>query len=280
MEIAVENSKGERLELKEEYKVVDVDGLTPAGATINTNKVATVDGEYFNSSYVNKKNIVLTIVPEGDSEKARIELYRYFKPKYPIKVYFKTKYRNVYIEGYVETMEGGLYTKKQSFQVSILCPRPFFFSADKNVQMEQEAEKRSFVFPFSIEEDEGIIISEIIVDKKQEFFNEGRETGITIELIARGTVINPVIYNRTTGQKFGLKVRMEKGEKIKIDTRTGKKTVYLLDIEGSFNILNKIQKDSKWIILTEGKNILSYSCEYGENNLKISYGLETIYEGI
>ena len=280
MEIAVENSRGERLELKDDYKVVDVDGLTPATATINTDKVAIVDGEHFNSSYVNARNIVLTIVPEGEPEKARLELYRYFKPKYFVKVFFKTKYRNVYVDGYVETFGGTPYSQKQSFQVSILCPGPFFHSVDKNIRMEQETEKSNFVFPFFLEENEGIAISEIIIEKDIELINEGQETGIVIELLAKGTVINPVIYNRTTGQKFGIKTEMNTGETIIIDSRTGKKSINMIKNGGTTNYLNKIQQGSKWLTLVEGKNMILYSCEYGENNLRITYTIETLYEGI
>ena len=134
MKIVVKNHIGQSVELDPfNYPVVSVDGLTPTGATINTSNVATVDGTFFNSSYVNQRNIVLTITPNVEAERARLFLYQYFKPKYPVTLYFKTRTRDVYIEGYVETFEGSLYDQKQSFQISVICPQPFFNDVKESV---------------------------------------------------------------------------------------------------------------------------------------------------
>ena len=184
MEITVINHLGKSLVLDTiNFPVVSVDGITPSGATINTSGAATVDGTFFNSSYMNEKNIVLTITPNCQAEKARLKLYEFFKPKYNLRLIFKTKYRNVYIEGYVETFEGSLYEMKQSFQISIICPQPFF--VDMNVQViKQSTTLDVFSFPFSAAE-EGIALSTTQEIIETVLMNGGEETtGAIIKLIA------------------------------------------------------------------------------------------------
>ena len=133
MQITVENHIGQQLILDKNFPVINAEGLTPSSATINTFGAGIADGTFYNSSYVNSRNIVLTIVPEGNAEKARLTLYRYFKPKYKVRLYFKTAFRNVYIDGYIETFEGALYSQKQAFQISIICPQPFFIDIEQTV---------------------------------------------------------------------------------------------------------------------------------------------------
>ena len=281
MEIKVKNHLGQMTVLDPRaFPVIDVTGLTPASATINTSTIASVDGSFFNSSTTNQRNIVLTITPNGEAEKARAFLYQYFKPKYPLTLYFKTKYREVYIDGYVETFEGTPYDQKQSFQISIICPQPFFI--DVNVSITQQKRTiNGFTFPFYIP-NEGVILSTSIVSVEgSAVMNRGEETtGAIIELNAMGTVLEPTIYNRTTGEKFTVQVEMQKGDLVRIDTRRGEKSIYLLTHGDTINILNRITQDSKWFSLPPGENVFTYACAYGEMNLDVTYYVNTLYGGV
>lgn len=280
MKIVVKNHIGQSVELDPfNYPVVSVDGLTPTGATINTSNVATVDGTFFNSSYVNQRNIVLTITPNVEAERARLFLYQYFKPKYPVTLYFKTRTRDVYIEGYVETFEGSLYDQKQSFQISVICPQPFFNDVKESVT-ELSKTVNNFTFPFYIPE-EGVIFSYIDDDAEVNVKNKGEETtGAIIQLVANGHIVEPTIYNRTTGDKFTIMVEMSNGDNIVIDTRRGQKTIEMISDGVTTNILNKIAKGSKWLSLVQGDNIFRYDCVRGAKELNIIYTFHPLYGGI
>lgn len=281
MIITVENNIGEKLVLDNlKFPVVAVDGLTPSTATINTTTVATVDGSFFNTSRVGSRNIVLTIVPEGDPEKARLTLYRYFKTKYPVKLYFKTKYREVFINGYTEDFTGNLFDAKQAFQVSVICPQPFFNDVN-TVTVEQQTIQNALTFPFSIPES-GIVLGNIESAYEVDVFNAGEEmTGLKISLYASDTVLVPTITNQSTGEKFSIEVEMLGGEKIDIDTRKGQKSITLIKNDGtSQNILNKIVKGSNWFNLQTGENIFNFSCLHGNNSLHITYSFNPLYEGV
>lgn len=280
MEIKVKNHLGQTLTLDSlHFPVTNVEGLTPSSATINTSSTAVIDGTFFNSSYVNQRNIVLTIVPEGDAETARLTLYKYFKPKYPLTLYFKTKSRDVYIDGYVEAFEGTPYDKKQSFQISIICPQPFFNSVKETIT-EQATTIDGFSFPFFTPES-GIELSYKVANADTMVMNSGEEsTGLIIELQAMGIVLEPTVYNRTTGEKFTVRVDMKEGDVVRIDTRRGQKTIVLLSNGVETNILNRIVKDSNWFTLVTGENEFTFTCAYGTDNLKIRYIVNMLFEGV
>ena len=281
MKIKVTNHIGQSLILDNlKFPVVEVDGLTPSTATINTSTVATTDGEHFNSSRINKRNIVLTIVPEDvDVEKARLELYKYFKPKRKITLTFKTKYRHVKIDGYVEAFEGGLYSQKQAFQVSVICPKTFFEDMTE-VTMSQSTVNSAFEFPFETTEG-GIELSALGDLQDVNVVNIGEEsTGLTIEMLATGTVLEPTIYNKTIGQKMTIRADLRRGDIIKIDTRQGQKRIALISNGIQKNIINDIVKGSNWIQLEIGENIFSFSALYGMENLEVRYSFNPLYEGV
>lgn len=280
MQITVTNHLGKSLLLDNlKFPVVSMDGLTPSAAIINTSGAATADGTFFNSSYVGSRNIVLTVVPNGEAEKARIKLYEYFKPKHKVTLNFKTKYRDVYIDGYVENFEGGLYETRQSFQISILCPQPFFNDVNTQIVI-QRTVVDAFSFPFSTPEG-GIPLSNFESNIETSVVNKGEEsTGVVIKMIANDTVLEPTIYNKTTRETFTIQIEMTKGDTIVIDTRRGHKTITLTNEGIEKNILNKIAKGSKWFQLVTGENILTFDTLYGANNLSIEYGLNALYGGL
>lgn len=281
MEITITNHIGQSLMLDTlKYPVVEVEGLTPSGATINTSTLATTDGSHFNSSRINERNIVLTIVPEAaDVEKARLTLYKYFKPKRNCTLTFKTKYRHVKIDGRVETFEGGLYSAKQAFQISVICPRPFFEDMNE-VIVTQSAVVDAFKFPFETTEEE-IELSTLETLQDVNVVNVGEEsTGLTIELLATGTVLEPTIYNKTIGQKMTIREELKRGDIIKIDTRQGQKKIALISNGIQTNIINDIVKGSNWLSLEIGENIFSFSSIYGVENLDVTYRFNPLYEGV
>lgn len=280
IQIIVENHLGQPLQISNnDFPVTSVDGLTPAGATINTSGAGIADGTFFNSSYVNQRNIVITIIPNGDAEQARLTLYKYFKPKYNCRLYFTTNTRQVYIDGYVEKFEGSLFGNRQAFQISIICPNPFFVDVNSGALI-QSFITSAFTFPVSIPE-EGVTFGNVTPGTSLNVVNAGEEsTGIVIDLVASGNVIGPTIYNETTRETFTLNVEMIEGDLITIDTRKGHKTI-TLNREGVItNILNKIEQGSTWFTLPQGDNYFTYSCAYGAVNLTIEYMLYVLYEGV
>lgn len=282
LQVIAENKYNEQINLTQNgnYALLSVGGLTPPAATINTAVIATSDGAVFNSSRLGTRNIVLTIAPLISIEKNRINLYKYFKAKHYIKLYLENNTRSVWIDGYVDKIDGDLYTQSQRIQISIICPDPYFKDTTTGLYTFSNV-INLFSFPFAIEETPGIPISEM-----GEFVeiaitnNSDDETGVIIQLQANAAVTNPIIYNMTTNENFTLNISMETGDIITIDTRRGHKTVTLNRDSEITNILNNMGQGSSWLNLVVGDNIFSYTCDTGAEYLNISVTLQPIYEGV
>lgn len=152
--LKIENTKGEVFELThntKDYVVADIQGLTRPPTSVNTSACAGIDGSFFNSARMEQRNIVLDLILRGDIEGNRQRLYHIFPAKTPCTVYFKNHNRDVKIKGYVETLEGDIFSVREQMQISIICPKPFWEDMQA-VYDELSSIVKRFHFPFSIEE--------------------------------------------------------------------------------------------------------------------------------
>lgn len=278
--LKIENEAGEQLELTNsaKYDVVEVTGLTSPDATINTSNVVGVDGSYFNSSRIGKRNIVITLNIKHPIEENRIYLYNFFRVKKSIKVYYQNEHRKVYTSGYIESFENNIFTELQQPQISIICPSPFW-NAMSETNATFSKETPLFEFPFSIAE-EGIEFSRIDSEIPS-YVNVGDvETGGIIKLSANAEVVNPIFYNLTSNEYFKLDYTMQKSDVITIDTIQGEKSVTLLRDGKNINILPSMGSGSSWIIFQPGENHLSYGADSGDTDLIVSVAFAKKYIGV
>lgn len=277
----IENEYGEQLELTGnlDYAIYQIDGLGPPNAIINTSPVANFDGSRYNSSKVGERNIVIYLVINRNCETNRIKLYRYARTKRYIKFYFKNGTRDVYAEGYVESIEPAIFEMKQAVQISILCPYPHFKSATYKITNLSNV-KSMFVFPFAYEETgEPFSISEIGSEKS--IVNEGDvENGITINIQATGRTLNPTIYNYSKNEYFKINVELLAGDEIIINTNRSQKKVTLTHDGISSNIVNYVDRGSTWFQLLVGDNLFSYYADEYPENLICTINHRNEYEGV
>ena len=141
-----------------EYQVVSITGLNPPKAQINTSTIVGFDGALFNSSKLETRNLVLSIRINGDVETNRLNLYKYFRTKEPCVFYYANEHLDVFIEGYVESVECNLFTISEIAQISIICPYPYFKSVTE-ISTDLSSVFPQFTFPFSINDGFPIPIS-------------------------------------------------------------------------------------------------------------------------
>jgi hypothetical protein len=279
--LIAENKYGEQLELTNNprYTIADVDGLYPPEGVINTTKVSNMDGSVYNSSYVNDRTITITMAINGPAEQNRLNLYRYFKTKYPVRLYYKNGVRNVYIDGYVSKFSVEYFEKKQVAQIEISCPMSLFQSVDESIT-EFSTIQNLFVFPFSIEES-GIPFSSVKMGEQKSIINSGDiETGVIIKLNALGTVLNPKIYNVDNADHMILNVEMQLGDEITINTRKKEKSIVLLSNGVESNIVGNLEAGSTWFNLIPGDNIFTYEADEFQENLQCTFIISNQFEGV
>lgn len=281
IQIIAENEQGLRWNLSKEKDVqlIKVTGLTPPVATIYSHSLPTSDGDKYNRSRTEKRNIVLIFAPSVSPENGRMKIYNIFKIKRYIKLYFKTKNRDVYTEGYIETIDGDLFENPQKIQISIICHYPYFKQKD-DVITSFTTVNSFFEFPFAIEE-EGIEFSESVSMVEKKIYNDSdNEVGIIIELEAVGRCLEPTIYNRSTGKSFSFKADLFTGDRVVINTNPGQKSIKLYHEGVESNIINNIHFGSKWLDLQVGENIFTYTCAEGVDNLRMSFKTNLAYGGL
>lgn len=279
--LIAENKYGEQLELTNNprYTIADVDGLYPPDGVINTTKVSNMDGSVYNSSYVNDRTITITLAINSPAEENRIMLYRYFKTKYPVRLYYKNGVRDVYIDGYVSKCSIEYFEKKQTAQIEISCPMSLFRSVNDRMIVFSTTES-SFVFPFSIEES-GIPFSTLKLGEQKSIINNGDiETGVIIKLNALGTVLNPKIYNVDNAGHMILNVEMQSGDEITINTRKKEKSIILLSNGIKSNIIGKLEAGSTWFSLIPGDNLFTYEADEFPENLQCTFIISDQFEGV
>lgn len=275
----VTNSRGDSLTLfpSNLYYCEITDGLTPPRATLNYSVVGTNDGSIFNSARLENRNLVLQITPLQDIERSRINLYRFFRVKQLCTFYFKNGSRDVYIEGYVESVDGDLFSNKQTIQISIMCTKPYFKAIEETVTDVSQI-MPLFSFPFAISA-AGIEFSEILKRPERNVYNDGdSETGVIIELRAIGAVSNPRIYEEAGGG-IGINIDMLEGDIITINTNVGEKAVTLFRDGVETNIINKVQPNPTWFKLQPGDNVFSYAAD-GLDLLQIVFKHYSQFEGV
>lgn len=280
---SIENEFNNSLQLTQQenrWQVLSVTGLNPPPAAIATSIIPTFDGERFNSSRLQARNVVINLAINGNAEENRMALNKVVLPKRYIKVKYKNNTKDVFIEGFVESFEYDVFEdNKIKAMASILCPDPYWKDAAEN-EASMKAIVNLFEFPFSIPA-EGIAISELLNNTEGEILNQGSiQSGCMITIEAINNVLNPYIENITTGEKMIINKELTRGDVLTINTNRGNKSVKLYADGTTTNIINDLDESSKWITLEIGANKIIYGAEYGEENMNIKIQFRNLYGGV
>ena len=301
--ITVTNYLGDSIKLKlgepekSGFLVKSIEGLGPVKANINTTNISTNDGTLYNSARLDQRNIVMEVIfmetVYGESiEDVRQKSYKYFPIKKNVELLVETDNRLLKTVGYVETNEPNIFSKQEGTQISIICPDPYFYSADGNQVTDFYSIEPMFEFPFSNESlDEPLIVfSEIHVKTSGVVVYEGdSEIGMTIEMHAVGPASNITIYNLDTRETMVIdtaKIESITGkgivarDDIIINTSRGNKGIKLMREGVTYNILNALDKNTKWFSLTKGDNSFAFTADEGVTNLQFKITNKVIYEGV
>lgn len=279
--LILENHKGEQIQLSQNpnYTILSIGGLNPPKSNVNTAVNANFDGSVYKSSRMEERNIVIELAIEGNVEANRIALYQYVKSKKQCTVYYTNSTRNVSIVGYVEGFEIGFFEEKETVQISIICPRPYFVD-NVETNLEFSSVTPLFEFPFSIPE-EGIEFSSLVLGEEVNIINNGDiETGIIVTFTAYGVVQNPTIYNVETRQSLKVEIEMNEGDILTINTNKGSKSI-ISTVDGvKTNVLNDLAVGSTWLQLESGDNVMTYTADNYPENLTCNIEYSNLYEGV
>ncbi len=282
-ELIIENEAGDQLNFSQNgaFTITDIQGLNPPSATINTSQLALIDGAKFNSAKMNMRNLNIAFAIEYEAAKNRLEVFKVLKSKEHVKVFYKSQYRDVFISGYIQSIDITYFEMKQIVTCAILCPSPYFKEAQMVVN-ELRNIINSFHFPFASTAEPELVMGYISNDLGIVIDNEGDvETGMVIELYAMQPVSNPKIFNYITREYIGLEIDMQQADLITIDTRQGNKTVKLLRSGVRTNIFNSVIQGSTWLQLSPNGDTFVYEVGTGSaGDLSVTFKHYNMYEGV
>lgn len=281
---------------KSGFFVAGITGLGPPKADINTTRKAGADGSVHNSSKVESRNIVITLIYYTDNEQfldveaLRHKTYEFFPIKRQVTLYFKTDSRTASITGYVESNEIAFFTNMEGSQISIICNEPWFTSEDTGVtNLRLSNVEALFTFPFSSLPPNNLIQ---FSRKKRDItgtipYYGDLETGITMTISCLSATGNIVLSNTTYSESMTILSSMvntltgspiSAGDRIVVTTHTGRKTARLYRGTRSYNILAAVTKGSKWMKVYSGNNLLRATPSSGD--VEVYIDLSVLYEGI
>ena len=258
------------------YVVTNIEGLNPPQADVFTSAIANMHGGKYKNSKVQMRNLVITVAIRGDVEENRLELYRIFHSGEYCKIYYENGLRNVYIEGYAESIESNPFSIAEQMQISIICPQPFWVAAKKMI-VDISKEIGAFEFPFAIES-EGIEFSYIELDKVVPIVNYGEiESGIIIRINCYENGVNNLkIIHENKSTYFTIATTLNNGDEVVINTKRGQKSI---TINGQ-SAMNVVGLGSTWFSLAVGDNTFSYSADSSPEAVAIVFEFEELYEGV
>ena len=281
--LILENKHGDQLTfgMGSPFTIQEIQGLNPPEADIYTSQTALIDGAKYNGGKVRMRQLNIAFAIEYSASANRIEVYKVLKSKQEVRMYYSGDYREVYIDGYVQSIDISYFNMKQIVTCSILCPSPYFMAA-QTVINEIKNIVSAFHFPFSSTAEPQIVFGYFSNDVGVTVENDGDiECGMIIELYARSPVTNPKIFNYITQEFIGVNYTMETADLITIDTRKGYKTVTLLRRGEEINIFNYVMQNSAWLQLEASGSTFVYEVTSGLlGDLLVTFKHSDLYEGV
>lgn len=272
--------------------IKSITGLGPAKANINTTDLATNDGAKYNSSRLDKRNILIQMIltEAPDIESSRQRSYKYFPIKKPIEFKMEMDHRIIRTIGYVESNEPDIFSKQEGLSISLICDYPYFY-AEMATQVLFYGVEPLFEFIFDNDSlEENLIEFGEIQDHREKVINyDGdAEVGVVITMHAVGKVRDIKIYNIITREVMHIDTtkitdltgsEFDFGEDVIVSTVQGDKYVKLRRRGRYINILNCVDKNSDWFQLSKGRNYFVCRTEYGIENLNFEVEYTKVYEG-
>ncbi len=245
-------------------RVAKVEGLDPVKASLVSSGFANSDGEIFQSSKRETRNIKFNIELDPDPESGdtvrdlRKKLYRFFMPESEVRLTFVLEEGlDVDIVGRVESCETDHFSQEPAVDISIICFDP------------------DFVDPTPIVVNDGMFTSN--ADPTVIDYEGTVEVGVVITL---GPIVQEipdfVLYHTLPNDEVRTlefdNITLEVGDTLTISTVFGSKGASLTRAGTSSSALYGISPQSNWITLEPGENQLKlYSSVAGGSPWAVEY---------
>ena len=282
--IVCENYLKERItfEYKFPFFLKSVDGLHEVLGVVTGMKSAYAIGENYIGTSVEKRNILIKGAIRDDVINNRQKLYRAFPLKSTGTLYYYEDGLERKIEYKVESIKIDNKGLHKQFQISLICPNPYFTDLDKTI-LQMATWSPCFKFALKIPRDNGIKFGVKNTTSMVTIQNDTNiEFGMTLTFTANDTVVNPSLFNVDTREEMKIEKTMVAGDKIIVNTyRQNKNITYIPVTTGvEENINNLMVYGSKFLQVHHGSNTFRYNADTGVDNLEAVIEYVNEYEAV
>ena len=231
-------------DVTEGFIIEDIQGLDPVKATIVSSSFAQMDGEQYQSSKREKRNIVIQLALSPDYADQSVQglrnrLYGFFMPKRKVMLrFYSLGGPTVDIEGRIESFDSPRFAKDPTATISILCLNPDFYNPTPVVKT-------------------GITVGSTLETNLE--YEGTVETGFLFKLAINRTISAFTIYHRPANDtlrvmEFESAEPMVAGDVVSISTVPGNKYARLTRAGVSTSVLYNVSPHAAWTDLSPGTN--------------------------
>lgn len=266
--------------------IESIEGIYAFTGEVLTSPYSQTNGDRYKNSRVLKRNIVVMGKIFDDFWENRQLMYRVFRTGSLGKFcYTEPDRSNRYADYYVESVEIDQDPFRGQYQISLICPDPFFYAADaEHVDLASWVSDFEFIHEF-VAEGEEIGHRETSMIKEIQNLNGVDGIGMKIVLTASGSVTNPYVYSYDTGDqiKIGTEANpytLTSTKRVEIDTTTGKKNIVQIENNIETRINEYLDPESTFFQLGAGVNTIGYNAAEGSAFLNVHIEYKMRFLGV
>lgn len=280
---------------KREFGITKITGLESSDLEVSTTDNALVDGSTVDGKRIRNRTVHLeaTLRDDRNNDVNRQRIIKFFNPKYSGKMTVNcsgTKRNIEYeLEGWNFIAASNVHDRL-SIVADLKCPDPFMKNID-NFGQNMADISRHVAFPWRVVKRKtavpapykgltlpGQIAGYRTLTKEVHLPNDGDvPTSLQIQFVAqRGPCANPKITLVETGQFIRVKVGMEEGDVLIVDTDRRHQVIELNGV----NVYQKIDRLSEPFELAVGSNYLEYDADENYTNLDVRLFYTPLYLGV
>lgn len=266
--------------------IESIDGIYAFTGEVKTSPYSQTHGDRYKNTRATKRNIVIQGKIFDDFWNNRQLMYRVFRLGSVGKFcYTEPDRSNRYADYYVESCEIDQDPYRGQYQISLICPDPFFYAAES-----EYIDLAAWISDFTFEHNflaagEELGHRETSMIKEVQNLNGVDGIGLKIVLTASGDVTNPYVYLYETGERITIGTdsnpyTLTSSKRVEIDTTTGKKNIVQIANNAETRINEYLDPDSSFFQLGAGINTIGYNAGSGANYLNVHIEYKMRYLGV
>lgn len=266
--------------------IESIEGIYAFTGEVVTSPYSQTHGDRYKSTRATKRNIVVSGKIFDNFWENRQMMYRVFRlGSVGQFCYTEPDRSNRYADYYVESVEIDQDAYRGEYQISLICPDPFFYAGEpESVDLASWISDFEFIHEFMAAGEE-LGHRETSMIQEIQNLNGVDGIGMRIVLTASGNVTNPYVYLYETGERITIGTAdnpytLNSITRVDIETTTGKKNISQTINNVTTRINEYLDPNSSFFQLGAGINTIGYNAASGAEFLNVHIEYKMRFLGV